>query len=169
MIDKLYVRTATLEDLDTLIDWRRKTAKIINEKYGTDQWNYDYPKHILENWINHGETLMFYENLDHAPVATLTLSTQGSDELWGKEELAQPAMYLSKLNVNPELKIPGLGERLIKWSLNKTAEAGIPIVRIDVWTTNKRLRKYYEDYGFQYIRTEPDTVSGALYVIGSRV
>jgi len=77
-------------------------------------------------------------------------------------------MYLNKLNVNPEKKVHGLGERLIDWSLNKTAEAGISIIRIEVWTTNKRLRKYYEDYGFKYIRTEPDTVSGALYIIETK-
>jgi hypothetical protein len=79
------------------------------------------------------------------------------------EELAEPARYVSKANVVREQAGQGIGTTLIEWTRHKAAEAGAKFVRIDVWSTNEQLQDFYRGIGFQHLRTQPDTHSGALF------
>jgi GNAT superfamily N-acetyltransferase len=92
-------------------------------------------------------------------------SSEGDPELWTPEELAEPARYVSKANVVRDQAGRGIGATLLEWTRQKAAENGAKVVRIDVWTTNERMHDFYRRLGFQYLRTVPDTNSGALFEI----
>jgi GNAT superfamily N-acetyltransferase len=159
----LYVRKARREDIDTIYKWRHATAEWLAAEHGTDQWSTPYPREKLEHWVDRGETYMASLEPDGEPIATITSSSEGDPELWTPEELAEPARYVSKANVVREHAGEGVGTTLIKWTLHKAAEAGAKTVRIDVWTTNTSLHHFYQDKGFEHVRTVIGPNSGALF------
>jgi len=159
----LYLRPAAPDDVDTIFLWRRQTAAWLASRYGSDQWSTPYPRERIEAWVADGATIMAALTPDGAPVATITSTPDGDPALWTPDELAVPARYLAKANVRPDHLGRGIGAVLIAWARAKAAEAGVALVRLDVWSTNERLQDYYRHLGFTYLRTVPGTVSGALF------
>ena len=72
-------------------------------------------------------------------------------------------MYLHRLIVRR--KYAGLGTDVIEWACKRAGELGNNWVRIDVWTDNIGLHRYYEQRGFVHVRTLDlsDYPSGALF------
>jgi predicted N-acetyltransferase YhbS len=72
-------------------------------------------------------------------------------------------MSLHRLIVRP--KYAGLGADIIDWACKRAGELGNDWVRIDVWTDNIGLHRYYEQQGFRHVRTLDltDYPSGALF------
>lgn len=164
----LYVRRGRREDIDTIYEWRRDTAAWLTRTHGTDQWSVPYPREKLENWVDRGETFMASLEPNGNPVATITSSSEGDPELWTPDELAEPARYVSKANVVRAQAGREIGVALFAWTRHTAAEAGAAVVRIDVWSTNEKLHDLYRRLGFRYLRTVPNTNSGALFDIPAR-
>lgn len=165
----LYVRRARREDIDTIYEWRHETAAWLAKTHGTDQWSTPYPRSIIENWVDRGETFMAALEPAGEPVATITSSSEGDPQLWTPAELAEPARYVSKANVRRAQAGRDIGATLFAWARHTAAEAGAERVRIDVWTTNEKLHDMYRRAGFRYLRTVPDTVSGALFEMPTKL
>lgn len=72
-------------------------------------------------------------------------------------------MYLHRLIV--PRKYAGLGHDVIDWACERAGQLGNRWVRIDVWTDNVGLHRYYENRGFKHVRTLDlaDYPSGALF------
>jgi predicted N-acetyltransferase YhbS len=72
-------------------------------------------------------------------------------------------MYPHRLIVRR--KYAGLGTDVVEWACKRAGELGNNWVRIDVWTDNVGLHRYYEQRGFQHVRTLDlsDYPSGALF------
>jgi hypothetical protein len=87
----------------------------------------------------------------------------GDQGHWTPEEQQQPSMYLHRLIVRR--KYSGLGTDVIEWACKRAGELGNDWVRIDVWTDNVGLHRYYEQRGFRHVRTLDlsDYPSGALF------
>ncbi len=160
---KLYLRSATLDDVDTIFRWRRETATWLRDAYGTNQWSTHYPRERIEWWVEQGSTVMAALEPDGPAVATITSTPFGDPELWTSVELERPARYLNKANVVRSQAGLGIGGCLISWARNRAAQAGVEVVRLDVWSTNRRLQDYYTRMGFRYLRTVPGVNSGALF------
>jgi ribosomal protein S18 acetylase RimI-like enzyme len=163
----LYLRRAVRSDIDTIYRWRHDTATWLTRTHGTDQWSTPYPRERLEHWVDRGETFMASLEPGADPVATITSSSEGDPELWTLEERAVPARYVSKANVVRQQAGREIGTTLLAWTRHTAAEAGARWVRIDVWTTNEKLHDFYRRLGFRYLRTVPDTNSGALFEIAA--
>jgi ribosomal protein S18 acetylase RimI-like enzyme len=99
-----------------------------------------------------------------AVIATLTIDQKTFPGLWTPEEEAQPAWYVHRLIVSRSANCPGLGGQLLDWAGSRAAKAGARWVRVDVWTTNDALQRYYQREGFNHVRTvvRDDYPSGAL-------
>jgi ribosomal protein S18 acetylase RimI-like enzyme len=89
--------------------------------------------------------------------------------LWEAEELDEPAVYVSRLIVSREQAGLGIGAALIDWAgaLGRTRWQA-DWIRVDVWTTNFALHRYYKGQGFEHLRTlefqnEWDYPSAALF------
>lgn len=165
----LFIRRAHREDIDTIYRWRHATAAWLTRTHGTDQWSNPYPRANLERWVDRGETYMVSLSPEGDPVATITSSTEGDPALWTPAELEVPARYVSKVNVVRAHAGRDIGATLFAWARHTAALAGVELVRIDVWSTNEKLKDYYHRRGWQYLRTVPDIVppSGALFEISA--
>lgn len=99
---------------------------------------------------------------------TITLTPEAEEGLWTDEELAEPSMFINKLTVSRDYAGQNLGGRLLDWAGDRAYRAAATWLRLDAWTTNARLQRYYLDQGFQHVRTvlEGTAVNGGPRVSG---
>jgi predicted N-acetyltransferase YhbS len=160
------VEQATIEDLPVILAMRTEASEWL-AKRGINQWAVAWPNpeaqsdRILSS-IRAGETWMIRTD-DGETAATVALDSFSDPQLWTPEEQAEPAMYLHRLIVRR--KFAGLGDDVIDWACDRAGQLGNRWVRIDVWTDNTGLHRYYENRGFKHVRTLnlADYPSGALF------
>lgn len=106
----------------------------------------------LQTSIDAGETWMVYDG--DQTIATLALDRYADPQLWTPEERDQPAFYLHRLIVDRDHAGHGHGANLIDWACDHAAAEAALWVRIDAWTTNIALQRYYLAHGFQHVRAK---------------
>lgn len=162
----MIIEHATIDDLPAILAMRAEASAWLADQ-GVDQWATAWPTpeaqsdRILSS-IRAGETWMVRDD-DGATAATVALDTFSDPKLWTPDERADPSMYLHRLIVRR--KYAGLGADVIEWACQRAGQLGNHWVRIDVWTDNIGLHRYYERNGFRHVRTLdlPDYPSGALF------
>ncbi|WP_107048509.1 GNAT family N-acetyltransferase [Streptomyces sp. NRRL S-87] len=148
-------------DLPRLIKFRTDAAAWLAQR-GSDQWAKPFPaSHILDS-IRRGEVYLVRQHLVGDALATITVDRDADPQLWTPEERRAPAFYVHKLAVDRTAAPAGLGTRLLNWAGDYAARHGADWLRLDAWTTNDRLHRYYLDHGFAHVRTatDPGVVSG---------
>ncbi|MGH8895447.1 MAG: GNAT family N-acetyltransferase [Egibacteraceae bacterium] len=158
---------AVPDDLDILIAFRNEAARWLASR-GIDQWSDPWPSQdlmiqgMLRN-IEGRETFIVWDGTTAA--ATITVDGWANPDLWTKAERAEPALYAHKLTVARAYAGRGLGTELLDWAGTRAADNGATWLRVDVWTTNHKLQRYYLDQGFTHIRTValPHNPSGTLF------
>jgi GNAT superfamily N-acetyltransferase len=113
-----------------------------------------YPADKLLATIEAGTVFMLRDG--HTTAGTITLTPEAEEGLWTDEELGEPSMFINKLTVAREYAGQDLGGRLLDWAGDRAYRAGARWIRLDAWTTNKKLQEYYVEHGFTYIRTVRD-------------
>lgn len=136
---------------------------------GTDQWERPWPSRAKRDarilgdlWAR--KTWIAWEN--GVPAATITAEETANPRLWAVWERAEAAAYVHRLIVARRYAGLGLGADLLDWAGNRAAtHYGAQWIRIDVWTTNTPLHRYYENQGFKFLRycSDPEYPSGALF------
>ena len=150
----MIVEQATIGDLPVILAMRQEASDWLAEK-GIRQWAVAWPnpeaqsERILSS-IRAGETWMVRTD-DGENAATVALDSFSDPQLWTPDEQAEPAMYLHRLIVRR--KYSGLGDDVIDWACTRAGQLGNHWVRIDVWTDNVGLHRYYENRGFKHVRT----------------
>jgi GNAT superfamily N-acetyltransferase len=159
------ITTATPADLQRLLDFRREAASWISA-LGSDQWSRPYPAERLLETINAGTVFMLRDGEQTA--GTITLTSEAEEGLWSDEELSEPSMFVNKLTVSRAYAGRDLGGELLNWAGDRAYRGGAKWLRLDAWTTNVRLQRYYLAQGFQYVRTvrEGNAVNGGPRVSG---
>lgn len=158
----LSLRRATASDLPAVTGiLAARTAWLADR--GHNQWSEKDPARATANTIAAGETWLMLA--DEQPVATMTMTTRADLDFWTPGELAQPALYLSKLATLPEAAGRELGADLVYAAYLYGAARGVGRLRWDVWRTNTQLQAYYTRLGARHIRTveAPGRNSGALF------
>ena len=162
----MIIEQGTIEDLPVILATRQEASDWL-ARQGIDQWATAWPspqaqaERILSS-IRAGETWMVRDD-NEASAATVALDSFSDPRLWTPEEQRQPSMYLHRLIVRR--KYSGFGADVIEWACRRAGELGNDWVRIDVWTDNIGLHRYYEQQGFRHVRTLnlSDYPSGALF------
>lgn len=162
------IAPAAPEDLGLLTAFRDEAARWLAAR-GIDQWREPWPSEdlmeegMLRN-IRAGESFIVWDH-DGTPAATITVDRWSNPELWTPEEAAEPALYAHKLTVARTYAGQDLGAELLDWAGTRAAAAGDRWLRVDVWTTNRKLQRYYLRLGFTHVRTVTRTrnPSGALF------
>jgi GNAT superfamily N-acetyltransferase len=163
----MIIAPAVPENLDLLIAFRDEASSWLADR-GIDQWTQPWPTQdlmaegMLRN-IRAGETFIVWD--DATPAATITVDRWANPDLWTPEEAAEPAMYAHKLTVARAYAGRGLGVELLDWAGSRAAAASARWLRVDVWTTNRKLQRYYLAQGFTHVRTVDlaHNPSGALF------
>ncbi|MFF6808363.1 GNAT family N-acetyltransferase [Streptomyces sp. NPDC012403] len=159
------ITSATPADLDRLLSFRKEAAGWIS-KLGSDQWSRPYPADRLLATIEAGTVFMLRDG--ERTAGTITLTPEAEEGLWSAEELGDPSMFVNKLTVSRRYAGQDLGSKLLDWAGDRAYHAGAKWLRLDAWTTNERLQRYYLDEGFQHVRTvlEGNAVNGGPRVSG---
>jgi GNAT superfamily N-acetyltransferase len=159
------ITAATTHDLGQLLGFRVEAASWLS-RLGTDQWRRPYPADRLLAAIEAGTVYMLRDGGETA--ATITLTSEAEEGLWNEGELAEPSMFVNKLTVSRDYAGRNLGGRLLDWAGDRSFHAGAKWLRLDAWTTNEALHRYYLGQGFHHVRTvrEGNAVNGGPRVSG---
>ncbi|WP_204042137.1 GNAT family N-acetyltransferase [Acrocarpospora phusangensis] len=148
----LNIRTANKADLRSILRMRGKIAIWLRSK-DTDQWQSAWPDEReqaarIRAAIKANATWIICRGKRR--VATLTIHDYDQGLLWSKTEGAGvPALYLSRMMVDREYAGRGIGAEMLVWAENYAATLGLRYLRLDAWTTNEKLHRYYEERGFE--------------------
>ncbi|GHC29525.1 MULTISPECIES: GNAT family N-acetyltransferase [Streptomyces rochei group] len=161
----MIVTSATPDDLAVLLAFREEAASWIAE-LGSDQWSRPYPADRLMATIEAGTVFMV--RAGERTAATITLTPEAEEGLWSEEELSEPSMFVNKLTVSRQYAGQNLGGRLLDWAGDRAFRSSVKWLRLDAWTTNDALQRYYLRHGFQHVRTvrEGSAVNGGPRVSG---
>jgi GNAT superfamily N-acetyltransferase len=137
---------------------------------GEDQWWYGFgPEPRIIGPIKAGRTLLAVPVDESLAVATVTVCPDGDPDFWTPAELTTPAWYVAKW-ATAQWAPKGTGGLLLRWVVDQAHQAGIGVVRADVWRTNQGLQDLYRRSGWAWLRTEVVTRgdgtlrnSGALF------
>ncbi|MET8558730.1 GNAT family N-acetyltransferase [Streptomyces sp. NPDC004959] len=159
------ITLAQPDDLSALLNFREEAAGWLSG-LGTDQWSRPYPADRLAATIEAGTVFMLRDGT--ATAGTITLTTEAEEGLWSEEELRAPSLFINKLTVARTHAGQDLGGRLLDWASDRAFRSSLWWLRLDAWTTNEALHRYYLRHGFQYVRTVVggDAVNGGPRVSG---
>ena len=170
------LRLANEDDLDGAENLTASVCAWLRSK-GTDQWQRPGPDDDgrvtrVRAALAAGKTWVLVDGRTRIAMITVDWQavTPGLPVLWNEDERAEPAAYDHRMAVlrDPAYAGHGLGVRLLDWTGRLAAEAyGARYVRLDAWTSNSGLHRYYKDIGFDMKRTyeeeEINCPSGAMF------
>ncbi|MEU4964986.1 GNAT family N-acetyltransferase [Streptomyces smyrnaeus] len=161
----MIITLAEPADVSKLLAFREEAAAWLSE-LGTDQWRRPYPADRLLATIEAGTVFMVRDG--DATAATITLTFEAEEGLWTEEELSEPSVFINKLTVARTHAGRNLGGQLLDWAGDRAHRCGAKWLRLDAWTTNEGLQRYYLRHGFQHVRTvrEGAAVNGGPRVSG---
>ncbi|WP_333755028.1 GNAT family N-acetyltransferase [Streptomyces sp. IBSBF 3352] len=153
------------DDVAKLLAFREEAAAWLT-RLGSDQWQRPYPADRLLATIEAGTVFMVMDG--NATAATITLTPDAEEGLWTEQELSEPSMFVNKLTVARTHAGQNVGGRLLEWAGDRAYRAGAKWLRLDAWSTNEGLQRYYLRQGFRYVRTvrEGGAVNGGPRVSG---
>jgi GNAT superfamily N-acetyltransferase len=148
----------TAESLATVLRLRREATAWLQSQ-GQDQWATDFPD--TETMIagfqrDLQERSTWFALADNAEevLATITINQRTHPGLWSPEEEAS-ALFLHRLTLARNAAGGGVGAWLLDFAGEQAEQAGLPWLRLDAWTTNERLHRYYQGQGFRLVRVVP--------------
>lgn len=159
------ISAAKPDDVAKLLAFRKEAATWLAD-LGSDQWQRPYPADRLLAAIEAGSVFMIMD--DTVTAATITLAPDVEEGLWTEQELADPSIFVTKLTVARTHAGQNLGGRLLDWAGDRAYRSGAKRLRLDAWTTNEALQRYYLRQGFHHVCTvrEGDAVNGGPRVSG---
>ena len=168
----MIITRARISDVDVIMRWRRERVAWLAER-GEDQWSSPLPRSAVAATVAAGQTWLVWDSED--PAATITLTAwpdvdglwkpahDSNDTLWRPADDPSDAIYAAKMMIPLARAGAGLGVEMLDWAGGRAYDAGLTWLRLDAWTSNDRLHRYYLANGFQHVRTVRSRVSGACF------
>ena len=173
----LVLRCATPENLDEVRRLTEEAVDWLRTEKNTDQWSTPWPdldRSIarMQKDLRQRKTWLVWD--DATPAGTITLDSKEpldahNRPVWPACKRHGPALYVRRVIVSRSYAGIGLGAGLLDWASDVARQDyGALLIRVDVWTTNRELHRYYEGQRFKRLRTmEPweltDYPSQALF------
>lgn len=137
------IRPAAASEVPAVIDVLADASAWLASR-GIDQW----PKRFSDSFISAtAERGDLYVAVEEPEVVGGTITLQWSDPMFWAERC--DAGFFHRLAIRRSHT--GLGRRLIDWADYHTEQRGRPYLCLDAMTSNRRLRDYYEDLGFEEV------------------
>jgi GNAT superfamily N-acetyltransferase/transcriptional regulator with XRE-family HTH domain len=151
------------EELDTVLVFLKEAAEWLQEK-GEGYWqDWHTPPQNFVNWIRGGFDKNEFYMVECSEEVIGCFRLQWDDELfWGKRK--PDAGYVHSFTLSRQLAGKGIGTRVLNELEKVCLENGRTFLRLDCGVEVRRLRQYYEEYGFT--KVDATTVLGedlALY------
>ena len=163
----LTLRQATSNERDVILDLLSDSIQWLHGM-GIDQWARPWPDEERRNQriaqdLAEGKTWLALD--DTAVAGTITIDP-ADNGVWPADRCREKAIYIRKVIVRRHYAGLGLGARLFDWAADVAARVHeARWIRIDVWTTNRRLHAYYTTLGFRFrdLAEDQDYPSRALF------
>ena len=150
----LTLRQATPDERDVILELLNDSIRWLQDM-GIDQWAKPWPDEERRNKriardLSEGKTWLAAGRYgrrrdDH--------HRSRRQRHLAAEKRSEKAVYVRRVIVRRRYAGLGLGARLLDWAADVAARAHeARWIRIDVWTTNRRLHAYYRRQGFRYPR-----------------
>jgi ribosomal protein S18 acetylase RimI-like enzyme len=123
----------------------------INNYTGWLSYDKEYIKEDVKN------NLLF--KIIHQGDVVCIFSVCYSDVLIWREMEKGDAIYLHRVVLNRSFKQVKIFGEVLKWAIKYTREKQLKYIRMDTWSQNEKIIRYYKSYGFSFIEncTTPDT------------
>ncbi len=146
----MIIKTATLKDKEQILDILYEIAVHLKSKQITQWLEWITPTKTDLKWI---EDLInndsFYLIIaDNSTVGIFSLSDQ-DDKYWGKS--IEKSKYLHSLAVLPHYKNNQFGKNVIDLLKLDLKEKNYTFLRLDCISSNKKLKQYYLNQGFNEV------------------
>lgn len=149
------IRPASRADVPDLMALRTEAEGWL-PSVGTDQWSDpETGGRAIAKWRESIDDGRAWVILNAVGTTVATVSRGPADrDFWHEDDLPETGFYMYKLITSRAVRGQGLGSLVIDWACRVASIEGRDWVRIDCWRTNTGLQRYYEDLGFQHVRTE---------------
>lgn len=148
-MDNYILMKAIKSDIDKIYELIEKRIKWM-DKNNIHQWNKtnyldSYPKAYFEGKVADGELYVMTDENSKKIVGAVVLLEE--DERWQAD--VSNSYYLH--NLVSDIEAPGIGARIIHLCEKVAIEKGKEKIRLDCQTSNRKLNKYYNELGFEYV------------------
>lgn len=155
----MIIRQAAPEDVPAILELRRERREWLQEM-GTDQWSVGltddgFVERVIQS-VNDGATWVADD--DGEVLACIAIDQWTNPGLWSADEIAN-AVIVHRMITRRSAAGREIGSMLLAYADRVAIAAGRKWIRLDAWTTNAGLHRYYRDRGFRFVRTVPDHVS----------
>lgn len=155
----MIIRQALPEDMDTILELRRERREWLQDR-GSDQWSVGltddgFAERVTQS-IADGATWVAVEQ--DQVLACIAIDQWTNPGLWTEDEIAE-SVIVHRMITRRSAAGRGIGDLLLEHADRIALASGRRWIRLDAWTTNSGLHRYYTDRGFRYVRTVPDHVS----------
>jgi ribosomal protein S18 acetylase RimI-like enzyme len=153
----LILRRASEQDFEEVRSLLTEASQWLRYQ-GTSQWAAPWPdengrNENIRRAIGAGRTWLLWD--EDQPAATLTASPN-DHQIWPEQHRHERAVYVRRLTVSRRYSGVGLGGQLLDWAgLRASRQYRARWIRVDVWTDNIRLHRYYIGQGFARSGTSP--------------
>lgn len=158
------IRQAECSDIPIIEDILLDAVNYLRQAHLENQWNETNIKwdHLCSSY----KIENFYIACDNnIPVGCMAL-TDYDEKYWPEIEKGK-SLYLHKLAVKRKFLGKGFSNELINFAKQLAFSKGVNALRLDCNYHRKRLRKFYEDAGFVYVKKMciDETNNMALYAM----
>lgn len=165
------IREAANSDIDTIMRLRREAAAWLATQ-GTDQWSsagLDEPvfRDRVSQSVKSRETWMALDHTDTV-IGTVGLDDWCDTGQWTSDE-QQSALFVHRMIIDRNHAGQQHGHQLLQWADYVALARAKNWLRLDAWTTNDKLHRYYQGEGFTYVRTIPNYRTGSAALFQRRV
>jgi len=148
-----------VQDADKAIEVMYKAAKWLEESgKGPNKW-WQSQNMNRKFMLQHAEPSEFYVVLiGENPVACAILQDNQRNQSWESVDkgVKVNALYIHWLAVHPGYRGTGLPKLLVDFAAKRAAANGIHLLRLDTNAQEAKLRKIYEDLGFELVHIEQE-------------
>ncbi|MFY9932964.1 MAG: GNAT family N-acetyltransferase [Streptosporangiaceae bacterium] len=157
------LRQATPGDLDVIRQLAREASTWLRTK-GTDQWATPWPDQVGQQErmladLLKGKTWIVWDGA--VPAATITIDTDepldlNDQPIWPPRKRRKTAIYVRRVIVSRRYGGIRLGTALLDWAAEMAkTDHRAALLRIDAWTTNSILHRYYKQQKFRRRKSRP--------------
>lgn len=141
------IRVATIADASRIWALREGLAEWMVSK-GIDQWHPG--ERSLQAVAESIESSHVFVVEERRSLVGCVIVTWSNPFVWGKQN--EPAGYIHQLMVSRDHGGQGLGSAVLAWTEDFIGTSGRALVRLDCVRSNQRLRTYYEERGYRFVR-----------------
>ena len=135
------------EDINTIFDLYDKASEF--QKTKSEKFWQKFDESLIKTEIRENR---LWKILEEDEIACIFSIAHSDPLIWG-EKAGERSLYIHRIVTNPLFRGLGYVKKIIEWAQEFSRKFGKKFIRIDTWSDNQKLIDYYQNCGFNFIRT----------------